>query len=54
MTFVADEGVDAQIVASMRHADVKVLYVAELPPGITDPEVLKLASAADSVLLTTD
>jgi len=29
MTFVADEGVDAQIVAAMRRADLEVLYVAK-------------------------
>lgn len=54
MTFVADEGIDAQIIAAMQRAGLEVLYVAELSPGITDPEVLELARADSSVLVTAD
>jgi hypothetical protein len=41
---VADEGVDAPIVARLRAEGHEVLYVAELAPGLRDQEVVALAS----------
>jgi predicted nuclease of predicted toxin-antitoxin system len=52
--WVADEGVDAPIVARLRELDHLVWYVAEMMAGITDEEVLALAQEQDAVLLTND
>jgi predicted nuclease of predicted toxin-antitoxin system len=54
MKIVADEGVDCQIVEELRRENHEVIYVAELAPGITDDEVLRLAKERDAVLLTAD
>ncbi len=54
MNVLADEGVDGPIVRRLRQDGHKVLYVAELAVGISDPEVLNLANEADCVLLTAD
>jgi predicted nuclease of predicted toxin-antitoxin system len=54
MNFLADEGVDAQIVVALRADGHTVGYVAEASPGMTDPEVLRLATDGGSVLLTSD
>lgn len=54
MRLLADEGVDAQIVARLRDEGHDVAYVAELTPGISDDAVLDLANAEARVLLTTD
>lgn len=54
MNLVADEGVEAQIVAALREDGLSVVYVAELAAGMADPEVLKLALEGDAVLLTAD
>ena len=43
MTFLADEGVDRQIVERLRLDGYQVAYVAELSPGIMD-EVVPLCS----------
>jgi predicted nuclease of predicted toxin-antitoxin system len=51
---LADEGVDAQIVARLRADGHDVTYVAELAPGTTDADVLELANAGERVLVTTD
>jgi predicted nuclease of predicted toxin-antitoxin system len=51
---IADEGVDAAIVARLRSSGHDVSYVAELAPGITDEAVLELANGDKRVLLTTD
>ncbi len=42
MKIVADEGVDAPIVARLRAEGHEVLYVAELVPGLRDQEVVAL------------
>jgi predicted nuclease of predicted toxin-antitoxin system len=54
MKLLADEGVDASIVGSLRSKGHEVLYIAELRPGITDEEVLSLANEEGAVLVTTD
>jgi predicted nuclease of predicted toxin-antitoxin system len=51
---LADEGVDAAIIARLRRGGHDVTYVAELDPGISDDAVLDLATAERRVLLTTD
>ena len=40
MTFLADEGVDRQIVERLRLDGHQVAYVAEMSPGIMDEVVL--------------
>ncbi|TFU14395.1 DUF5615 family PIN-like protein [Thermus tengchongensis] len=54
MKLLADEGVDAPIVGRLRGEGHEVLYVAEMRPGIKDPEVLALAREEGALLLTTD
>lgn len=54
MRLLADEGVDAPIVGTLRAEGHEVLYVAELRPGMKDPEVLALAREEGALLLTTD
>jgi predicted nuclease of predicted toxin-antitoxin system len=51
---LADEGVDAAIVARLRSDGYDVIYVAELSPGITDDAVLELANADERILMTAD
>ena len=54
MKFLADEGVDQQIVKRFRQEGHTVLYVAEMEPGVCDDEVLDLANQETATLLTTD
>ena len=54
MRLLADEGVDAAIVARLRFDGYDVVYVAELSPGITDDAVLELANAEERILMTAD
>ena len=54
MNFVADEGVDRPIVLALRAAGHHVTWIAEQAPRMPDPEVLRLASEGDAVLLTND
>jgi hypothetical protein len=54
MNLLVDEGVDGPIVERLRHDGHDVIYVAELSPGIDDPEVLKRANEADALLMTAD
>jgi predicted nuclease of predicted toxin-antitoxin system len=54
MNFVADEGVDAQIVAHLREAGYDVWYVAEESSGVSDTAVLTLANQKEAILLTAD
>ena len=54
MNFVADEGVDRQIVERLRADGHSVLYVAEMAPGITDDVVLSRANQESALLLTAD
>jgi predicted nuclease of predicted toxin-antitoxin system len=52
--FLADEGVDKQIVDRLRQVGHSVWYVAEMEPGISDDEVLNLANRENDILLTAD
>ena len=54
MNFVADEGVEREIVDSLRRLGHTVLYVAEMSPGVSDDEVLDKANLAFAILITTD
>ena len=54
MKFLADEGVDKQIVDRLRQDGHSVWYVAEMEPGISDDEVLNLANRENAILLTAD
>jgi predicted nuclease of predicted toxin-antitoxin system len=54
MTFLADEGVDRQIVERLRHDGYEVTYAAEMSPGIADKIVLAESQRSTSVLITAD
>lgn len=54
MTFLADEGVDRQIVERLRLDGHQVAYVAEMSPGIMDEVVLMESRISASVLITAD
>ncbi len=54
MKFLADEGVDGQIVARLRLEGYDVAYIAELNVGAVDPAILKLANEDDRILITRD
>ncbi len=54
MNFVADEGIDAQIVTRLREEEHQVWYVAEMSPGVSDTEILTLANRESCILLTFD
>jgi len=52
--FLADECVDRLIVDRLRHDGYTVLCVAEMEPGISDPEVLNMVNQEEAILLTAD
>ncbi len=54
MKFVADEGVDLQIVHALRKDGHDVLYIAEIDSGITDKQVLDYANSEERILMTRD
>jgi len=54
VNLVADESVDQQIVARLRHEQHTVLAIAETMPGITDEVVLAETATRNAVLLTAD
>ncbi len=54
MRFLADECVDAALVAHLRTAGHDVHYIAEESRGLTDPEVLAAAREQERILLTED
>ncbi len=54
MNFLADESVDRSIVERLRRDGHRVLYVAELGPGMPDDAVLNLANQETALLLTAD
>ena len=54
MTLVADENVGRGIVERLRWDGHSVAWVAELSPGISDEEVLRLAADGPAVLVTED
>lgn len=54
MNFLADEGVDRQIVERLRQNDHQVFYVAEFEPGTSDDVILSQANDIQAPLLTAD
>ena len=54
MCFLADEGVDRQIVDTLRESGYSVSYVAETSPGIPDSEVLRRSHKREEILITSD
>jgi hypothetical protein len=54
VTFLADEGVDRQIVERLRLDGHQVAYVAEMSPGITDEVVLMESRTSASVPITAE
>ncbi len=52
--WLVDECVDAGLVDQLRAVGHEVAYVAEVVPGVTDPEVLRRAREEDRSLLTED
>lgn len=54
MNFLADEGVDRQIVERLRQTGHQVLYVAEFEPGTSDEAILSQANDLHAPLLTAD
>ncbi len=54
MNFLADEGIDKQIVVRLREEGYHVSYVAEMELGISDDIVLELANKEGALLLTSD
>ena len=54
MKFIADECVDLQIIEHLRKKGYEVLYILEINPGVSDDELLSLASKESAVLITLD
>lgn len=52
--FLADENIDREIVERLRRDGFDVVWIAELAPGVSDHEVLALASSHRRVLVTAD
>jgi predicted nuclease of predicted toxin-antitoxin system len=54
MGFLADENVEAPIVAELRAIGHDVLYIIELGGSPSDDEIIKLANTERRILLTND
>jgi predicted nuclease of predicted toxin-antitoxin system len=54
MRWLADECVDAALVASLRGATQDVSYIAEIASGLTDTEALQLSRDEQRLFLTED
>ncbi len=54
MNLLADESVERQVVERLRQDGHKVLYVAEMEPGIADDIVLERANEKSALLITGD
>ena len=54
MRIVADEGVERQIVSSLRNYGHSVWYIAEETPSVSDDFVLFLAREQNALLMTAD
>ncbi len=52
LSLLADENIDQRLVSSLRLAGISVYSVAELSPGITDEEVMKLSENLGALILT--
>ncbi len=51
---VADENIDAKLIASLRALDYEVFSIRENNSGISDEEVLQLANNKNALLITED
>lgn len=54
MRILADEGVEKQIVETLRENGYDVKYILEINRGITDDEILTIANRENRVLMTRD
>lgn len=54
MNFLADEGVDRQIIDRLRAAGHGVYYTAESAPSSSDDDLLRRANERGALLLTAD
>jgi len=54
MNFMADEGVDREIVQRLRKEGHEVAYIAEMDYGISDEMDLKQAKEKEALLVTAD
>jgi len=54
MMIVADENIDAKLIASLRELDFDVFSIQEKTSGISDKEVLQLANTKNALLITED
>lgn len=54
LAFIADENVDAAIVARLRADGLDVAAVSEMDPGIDDDRVLAIANEQTRILITSD
>ena len=54
MQFLADENIEAPIVAALRAAGYEVLYIVEVGGSPIDDEVIDIAERERSILLTND
>lgn len=54
MNFLIDENVDGPIVKQLREDGHRVLYIAEMDPGISDEAVFALANEQNALLITAD
>jgi len=54
MNFIADEGVDIQIVLKLRQEGHDVIYIAEMASGTDDEDILQMASEGSRILVTRD
>ena len=54
MNFLADKGIDRQIVERLRQEGYSVSYIAEMSPSISDDEVINIANKNEALLITGD
>ncbi len=54
MHFVADENVPRPVLDRLRMSGYDVMSIQETVPGISDPEVLKVARSQSRILITAD
>jgi predicted nuclease of predicted toxin-antitoxin system len=54
MRWLADECVDAPLIAKLREAGHDVVYIADTTPGVTDIQIVSIAIRERRLLLTDD
>lgn len=54
MKLLCDEGVECQVVEALRASGHQVTYVAEMAPGVSDDDVLQIATEEEALLITSD